>query len=126
MALARVLSLPVSSTTDGAPSLEKYTNKHVYVSSALLTQPEIFEIVKEATGTTDGEWEITHAKYADRLKRGADALAEGNHSGMVDLVYGIAMKPGFGGNYGETRGLDNAALGLPESEDLVEAVKATL
>lgn len=123
MALSRLLSLPLSGE---GPSLNGFANKLVYVASAFISQPEIFVLVKTATGISDDEWKITHASYEDRLARGDAELKKGNPMGMVDLVYGLSMKPGKGGDYGVTKGLDNDALGLEEPKDLVEVVKAGL
>jgi len=116
LAIVRLLSLP-------AAELNKYANKHVYISSALVSQPEIFAAVKKVTNTTDAEWQISHASVDDRINEGKKKLAAGNPMGPVDLVYGYGMKDGFGGDYETTKGLDNEVLGLKTQsvEDLVRA-----
>ncbi|GAB7343671.1 hypothetical protein MBLNU457_1660t1 [Dothideomycetes sp. NU457] len=117
MAIVRLLSLP-------ADQLNNYANKHVYVSSALVSQPEIFAAVKKVTNTTDSEWQIKHASVDDRVNEGKKKFAEGNFMAAAgDLVYGYGMKDGFGGDYESTKGLDNEVLGLKTQsvEDLVRA-----
>lgn len=116
LAISRILRLPEI-------ILEKYANRNFYVSLGFVSQPEIFELVKKVTGTSDGDWKITHSNYEARLQRGADELARGNFMGMADIVYGIGMKPGMGRNYSETKGLGNDVLGLPETEDLLASLK---
>jgi len=111
LAVVRLLSLP-------SEQLNKYANKHVYISSALVSQPEIFDAIKKVTDTIDSDWQISHASVDDRVNEGRKKLADGNPMGAVDLVYGYGMKAGFGADY---KRLDNEVLGLKTQsvEDIV-------
>lgn len=41
---------------------------------------------------------------------------------MINLLYGVLMKEGLGGDFEATRGTSNEVLGLPK-EDMVEVIK---
>ena len=69
-AIVRLRSLP-------SDRLSKYANKHVYISSALVSQPEIFDAIKRVTNTIDTDWKISHAIANDRVNEGKKKLAEG-------------------------------------------------
>ena len=49
-------------------------------------------------------------------------MAKGDFAGMVNLLYGVIMKEGLGGNFEVTRGTRNEVLGLPK-EDIIEVIK---
>lgn len=89
----------------------------------MVTQPEIFEAVKHATGTSDGDWLIERKTVQERLDEGHAKLQAGDRTGMYELVYGNAFKAGVGGDY--ARKLDVQSLGLPD-ELLDEAVHQAL
>ena len=104
--IAKMLSLPAS-TVD-----ENFGNGFLYVSSFLLTQPEIFLAVLRATGTGEGEWQI------ERKSVGEYAVPEGDLNLVLVETYREA-----GGDY--TGKLCNEMLGL-EQEDLDEVVKSAI
>jgi len=113
--IAKLLSLPEQtlSTT--------YANSYVFISSFQLTQPQLFDAVLRATGTTEAEWTIEKKTVQDRLDRGQEKIKSGDFTGMYDLVYGYAFKGGMGGDFQSK--VHNRALGL-EQEDLDEVVRA--
>ena len=117
--VAALLSLPVT-TTDGSPSLSKYRNGFAYISSFFINQHDMLASLQRVTKTSPGDWQISKRPVDEAIKSGHEKVAGGNFMGMIDVLYGTNFKPGAGGDYGETKGLDNKILGLPE-EDLDEA-----
>jgi hypothetical protein len=120
LAVARLLGLPVTSTS--GPSLSDFGNKFVYIRSFLTSQREILDAVQKLTKTTDADWSITHVGGSAWIDEGPAKIARGDFTGMYNIVYGITMTEGRGGNYEATRGVSNAVLGLPE-ENLEETLK---
>ncbi|ERF75379.1 hypothetical protein EPUS_00172 [Endocarpon pusillum Z07020] len=120
LAVARLLSLPIEATS--GPSLSKYANKFIYISSFHTTQREILEAVQKATNTTDSDWTVKKASAQAWIDEGNEKVAKGDFSGMINLLYGAVMKEGLGGDFEATRGTSNEVLGLPK-EDMVEVIK---
>ncbi|PWY91995.1 hypothetical protein BO70DRAFT_401700, partial [Aspergillus heteromorphus CBS 117.55] len=109
-ALARLLSLKElpQDESDPAPTLSKFRDGAVYVSSFRLTQREMFESVKRVTKTQDQDWTVMEESAVERYEQ-----AQKNLQVKLDLnVYTkmlysrIFFKDG-GGDYESTRGLDN-------------------
>ena len=123
LAIARLLSLPVTSTS-GA-SLSDYGDRLVYISSFLVSQREILDAVQHVTGTTDQDWTVTSVDGQKYYEEGEAKLAAGDFSGMVNLLMGAVMKGDMGGDYENVKGVSNKVLGLLK-EDLEEAVRAAL
>lgn len=121
LAIARLLSLPVTSNT-GA-SLSDFGNRFVYIRSFLTSQREILAAVQKVTKTTDADWTITHVDGQAWIDEGPAKLAKGDFSGMYNLVFGNAMTEGHGGDFESTKGVSNGVLGLPD-ESLEDAVRA--
>ncbi|KAK8086839.1 hypothetical protein PG994_001813 [Apiospora phragmitis] len=114
-----LLSLPIQSSGD-EPSLEKYKNKFVYVSSFLISQRDMFESVLRVTGTkAEEDWTLRHEDVAERYQDGIKALQAGERTGRIQSLYSRIFFPDGSGNFEARRGLDNDALGLPR-EDLDE------
>jgi hypothetical protein len=120
LAIARILSLPVTSSSTA--SLSEFGNRFVYVRSFFTSQREILDAVQKVTKTTDADWTITHVDGQAFIDEGPAKLAKGDFSGMLNLVYGNAMTEGHGGDFERTRGVSNGVLGLPE-ESLEDAVR---
>ena len=120
LAIARLLSLPITSSS-GA-SLSDFDNKFVYVRSFLTSQREILDAEQKVTKTTDADWAITHTDGQAFIDEGSSRLARGDFHGVLNLVYGNTMMEGHGGDYETTNGVSNKALGLPE-ESLEDAVR---
>lgn len=123
LGISRLFTLPIES--EEGPSLSSYSNQCLYLSSFRTSQRDILSAFQRATGTTDDDWKITHTDVDAFIAEGAEKLAKGNFSGMVNLLYGITMKDGAGGDYEGVEGLDNAVLGLPK-EDLDESARLVL
>lgn len=125
LAIARVLSLPITSPENPRTSLEHYANNFIYISSFCTTQAKIFDAIKEATGTTDSDWEIEHSSIAERERAASEKLAAGDMYGAVDLIYSFYMGDGKGGNFDAKAKEERKVLGL-EEESLDEVVKGAL
>ncbi|EGU74444.1 hypothetical protein FOPG_13594 [Fusarium oxysporum f. sp. conglutinans race 2 54008] len=68
-ATAAVLSLP-------GQDLSLYKNKALYVPSFHLTQKEILQAVRKATGTADQDWKIDYQDVNDALKDCDDKIQQ--------------------------------------------------
>ncbi|KAK7948393.1 uncharacterized protein PG986_009279 [Apiospora aurea] len=123
-AVANLLSLPIQ-TADGAPSLDGYRNKFVYVSSFLVSQRDMFESVLRVTGTKADEWTLRHEDVAERYQDGMKTMRAGERTGYIKSLYARVFYPDGSGNFEARRGLDNDALGLPR-EDLDEWTRVAI
>jgi uncharacterized protein YbjT (DUF2867 family) len=122
-AVARVLSLKVfpEDERDQSFTLSTWLNQGVYIKSFVLSQKDMFDSVKQVTGTTDGDWTITHE---DTKKRYTDGLAQvktGNMAGFSKLLYARAFYPEDPGEHSAKA--QNELLDLPE-ESLDQATEA--
>ncbi|ORY64312.1 CipA protein [Pseudomassariella vexata] len=114
-AVANLLALPINS--ENGPSLSKYKNKFIYVSSFCVSQKDMFNSVLRVTGTKNEDWTINYEDSTKRFEDGKKEMRSGNPLGFRQVLYSrVFFKDGLG-NYEATKGLDNGALGLPE-EDL--------
>ena len=117
-AAAAVLSLPPA-------ELERYKNKHMYVSSFLLSQNDMWAAARRATGTTEQDWTVERKDAAATLQEAQEKIAKGDFlGGLLAVIYVSNWKPALGGNY-TAKGLANEHLGLPV-EDLDEQTKLAL
>ena len=123
LAVARLLSLPV--TSDSFSSLSDFGNKFVYISSFLISQREILDLVQKLTQTTDADWSITHIDGQAWIDDGPAKIARGDNTGVFNIAFGNMMTEGLGGNYETTKGVSNAVLGLPK-ENLEETLKEVI
>jgi len=115
-AVAKLLELPID-------KLEKFRNGFVHVQSFCVSQREMFNALKKATGTTDQDWQISKIPVDQAIAQGNKEAQNGNREGMIDVLYGMNFKPGMGGNFQHK--IDNELLGLYE-EDLDEVVKSVV
>jgi hypothetical protein len=125
-AVAALLSLKIipEDSNDTSPTLSKYFNSIVYISSFLLSQQDMFESVKRVTGTTDKDWNITTEDSKARYRKGQEDFANGDESGLARLLYSRHFWPDGAGDYTH-KGLQNDILGLPK-EDLDECTRETI
>ncbi|SPQ22803.1 f19ac401-9618-4b72-ba1d-f03b0ba5a691 [Thermothielavioides terrestris] len=112
---------------DTSPTVSSWRNKPLYVSSFLVSQRDMFESWKRATGETDADWTIEHEPSEERHRRGlalsresADPLTV--RMGLALASFARIFFPDGHGAYETTRGLANDALGLPK-EDLDERTR---
>jgi hypothetical protein len=119
-AIAGLLNLPEKS--DGTkPALENWKNGVLYFDSFKLSQRDMLDSVNRVLGTTDQDWTI---KYEPAEQRYKDALVQfqgGDRMGFAKAIYSRIFYPTGDGDF-DSKGLANAALGLPE-EDLDEHTK---
>ncbi|KAL3459326.1 hypothetical protein BJX64DRAFT_301422 [Aspergillus heterothallicus] len=123
-AVAGLLSLKMlpEDEADKEPTLARFANGSVNVSSFRVTQNEMFESVKRVTGTGDGDWVISQGSVQDRFREGQEGLKVQNWAAFPKMLYSRMFFANGGGDYESTRGLDNDVLGLPV-EDLDEATR---
>lgn len=112
-AVASLLSLKElpDDENDASPTVSRFRNECVYISSFALSQRDMFQSVKRVTGTTDADWTISHEDTKQRYKEGLEAIKTGNHEGWMKMGYSRMFFPDGAGNY-EGRGLHNDVLGL--------------
>lgn len=113
--IAALLGLPVS-------SIEKdFSNNYLYISSFMLSQPEIFSTVLRASRTAEADWQIERKTTRDLINEGRELVKAGDSAGHFKILSGVAYQPGMGGDYSDL--VHNKLLGLVEEEDLDEVVK---
>ncbi|EXJ57220.1 hypothetical protein A1O7_07567 [Cladophialophora yegresii CBS 114405] len=125
-AAAALLSLKVlpEDPTDKAPTLSMFRNDHMYVSSFLVSQRDMFESVLRVSGDKEDAWTVRHEDVRERYRAGVEEMKAGDRMGFVKLLYARVFFPGDG-DYESKRGLHNDILGLPK-EDFDEATKRAL
>ncbi|KAJ5577652.1 NAD(P)-binding protein [Penicillium hispanicum] len=124
-AIAGLLSLKElpDDESDTSPTLSRFADRPVYISSFRVTQRDMFESVKRVTGTTDAYWTITRDSSAKRWEEGFAAVKQGNFGAFTKMLYSRMFFPSADGDYQSRRELDNEALGLPvEDFDAATAV----
>ncbi|KAI1498075.1 CipA protein [Biscogniauxia marginata] len=124
-AAANLLALPVEPEKPGAPSLSGYKNKHVYVSSFLLNQKEIFASVLRVSGTKESDWKINYEESVKRYEEAKKRLFSGDHTAFQKLLYSRTFYKDGSAYFEARESLANDALGLPK-EDLDERTKAAI
>jgi hypothetical protein len=123
-AIARLLSLPVhtsSPSSPSLPSLSDYRNKFVYINSFSVSQNDMLAAVQRATNTKPADWTVTHLTTDQVIQDGRDRIANGDWTGMISVLYGCTFKRGLGDQF-HGREVANQKLGL-EGEDLDEVVR---
>ncbi|KAL2839883.1 hypothetical protein BJX68DRAFT_271932 [Aspergillus pseudodeflectus] len=123
-AVAGLLSLKElpEDESDEEPTLARFANCCVYVSSFRLTQKDMFESVKRVTGTQNEDWTITKGSVKERFREGQEGLRVHNWKVFTKMLYSRMFFANGDGDYASRRGLDNGVLGLPV-EDLDEATR---
>ncbi|KAF2467777.1 putative oxidoreductase CipA [Lindgomyces ingoldianus] len=123
-AVAEVLSLPIlpKDENDKSVTLSSYRNEFVYVSSFALTQREMFEAIKRATGTSDSDWKISSTPVKELFESSKAKVMAGDRTAFGLMLYSRMFFPDEPGHFEATHGLDNDKLGLPK-EDLDEFTK---
>ena len=120
-AVARLLSLPIHTSTASSPSLSDYKNKYVYIYSFYASQQDVLVSVQRATGTKMDDWTVTYKPLDEWIEQGREKMAKGDHSGMVAVMYGCTFKKGLGDLF-HGQETANEKLGL-EEENLDEIVQ---
>ncbi|KAK5065002.1 hypothetical protein LTR84_000837 [Exophiala bonariae] len=123
-AVAALLSLKVlpDDENDKSPSISRFRNDFVYLSSFNVSQKDMFASVLRVTGAKESDWTVKHQSSKERYDEGVSMFKAGNRLGFAQLMYTRVFYPSDEGNY-EKRGLlTNELLGLPE-EKFDEATK---
>ena len=120
-AVAALLSLKIypDNESDESPTLSRWLNQSISISSFLINQKEMFESWKRITGEKDSDWTVEYEPTRQRYERGFERMKQGDHVGWAQILYTRMFFPNGGGNHEEKLGLDNEVLGLPV-EDLDE------
>ncbi|KAI1269386.1 putative oxidoreductase CipA [Xylariaceae sp. FL1019] len=125
-AVAALLSLPIKAETAGAPSISDYKNKHVYTSSWLMSQKDMFASVLKNTNTIESDWTIKHENSTERHTEAKKKLFAGDRSQFQRLLYARTFYPNDDGNFQSRHELDDAKLGIEGEEDLDAATKLAI
>ncbi|KAK4041054.1 hypothetical protein C8A01DRAFT_15123 [Parachaetomium inaequale] len=109
---------------DEEPTVSRWRNKPLYVSSFLVSQREMLESWERVTGE---EWEVESEPSRERYQRGVAAMQAagdpiGVRMGAALATFVRLFYPNGGGDFESTRGLANGLLGLPK-EDLDERTR---
>lgn len=123
-ALLSLKELP-EDENDKSVTLSNWRNKALLISSFLVSQRDMLDSVHRVMDTTDADWTIEYEPHKERYQRGMELLKTGSHLGFGICLYTRVFYPNGGGNFEETWGLANDALGLPK-EDFDEATKRSL
>ena len=122
--VAGLLNLKVlpDNEQDTSPCLSNFRNRFVYVSSFCVNQHEMLDSLMRVTKTTTQDWKVEYRPIDEVMKEAREKVANGDRSGMINVLYGRNFFKDNGGNYEKTKGLQNDILGLPK-EDLDEFTK---
>ncbi|KAI0407848.1 putative oxidoreductase CipA [Xylaria palmicola] len=121
-AVAGLLSLPIKPEVSGAPALSDYKNKHVFVSSWLLSQKDIFEQVLRVSGTKESDWTVKYEPTVQRFEEAKKRVLSGDHSAWQRMLYTRTFYDNGDGDFESRHGLDNDKLGLPkETQESLDA-----
>ncbi|KAG9943794.1 hypothetical protein KCU85_g8395, partial [Aureobasidium melanogenum] len=121
LCLARVLALPFE--TSSGPSISKYENSQVFVSSFFVSQRDMLASVLRVTGDQESDWTITSEATDDRFARGMGMLQKGDFTGFPLVMYSRVFFAHDAMNH-EAK-VANGLLDLPK-EDFDEATRAAV
>ncbi|KAH6881667.1 hypothetical protein BKA58DRAFT_327783 [Alternaria rosae] len=121
LAVANLLSLPVSASDGNGLTLGQYRNSMIFVSSFALNQREMFEAVQKVTGTTERDWKITSEPLKQRLATARERMMMGDRMSFATALY-TRYFIDEAGLFERDHKLSNEDLRLPK-EDLNEATK---
>lgn len=127
-AVAKLLSLKElpEDESDTSPTISKWRNQPLYISSCLVSQRDILDSINRVKGITNTDWQIEYQTSESRYKQGLEKIQAGDYmTGMGYVLYGRTFYPNGDGNYENIPGLANGTLGLPE-EDIDEATRLGL
>jgi hypothetical protein len=118
-AVAQVLSLKrlPDDENDDAPTLARFSNAPIYVSSFRLSQRDMFDSVMRVTQTSEADWTITHESAKQRWSDGHAAVLQGNWGAFTKQLYSRMFFPFQDGDQESSWVLHNDLLELP-TEDL--------
>lgn len=115
--IAVLLSLPET-------ELAQFKNKSYYYSSFELSQRDIFEAVKRATGTKDADWDIRERDATQVIEEAEAKIQEGDGYAEWYRLFVKFFQGVKGSNY-EDKAVDLQEYGLPK-ENLDAVVKQAI
>lgn len=122
-AVASLLALPVDGSS---PSLSDFANKHIYISSFLLSQQDMLAAVqKNMKASSPHEWTSYSVDLQQVLDAAFQRLRQGDHAAALEWISASNFAPGSGNDFAANRETANKILGLPE-EDLDEATRRAI
>lgn len=127
-AAAALLSLKIlpDNEDDKSPTLTNFKNKPLYISSFTINQNDMLESVLRVTGEKRSDWKISHTTAKEYFESGQELFKKGDMTGFGRLLYSRSFFPKSAaksnGNFGDSKGLHNDLLGLPQ-DDLDEFTK---
>ncbi|KAF7555975.1 hypothetical protein G7046_g6418 [Stylonectria norvegica] len=123
-AMAKLLSLKElpEDENDTSPTISKWRDAPLRISSFRLSQREMLDSIERVTGTTDKDWTIEYESSKARYERGMERLKAGDRSAFAIVLYSRVFFPNGDGDFETSHGIENKTLGLPV-EDLDEASK---
>jgi hypothetical protein len=118
-ATAALLALPIlpRDAADRSPTLQRFRNGFVHVSSFRVSQRDMFASLLRVTGTTEADWSIKSEPARERWARAKAAFEGGDRAAVGRLLYTRMFMEDAPSDF--VAKLDNEVLGLPE-EDLDE------
>ena len=95
-AAAALLSLKVlpEDSGDKSPTLSMFQNEHMYVSSFLVSQRDMFESVLRVTGDKESDWTINYEDVKERYKAGVEQMKGGDRKWVCEAVVCESVLPG--------------------------------
>ena len=127
LSVAKMLSLPISDSSNPRASLQHYANNFLYVSSYCVTQTQLLQAIQKARNESDADWKISREKTVQQWIQQCEAgVKAGNMQLGMGLVVCRYIGEGLGGNYEDKAKADAKVLELPEEESFEEAVKRAL
>ncbi|KAF2770601.1 NAD(P)-binding protein [Teratosphaeria nubilosa] len=126
-AVAAFLSLPVmpEDENETPPTMSRWRNKALPISSFLLSQRDMLDSVLNVTGEKESEWMITHVPSEQRFEQAREEMKAGLMDAYVVAMYTRTFYPDGCGVYDKDGGLANEVLGLPR-EDLEECTNGAV
>lgn len=122
LTVAKLLSLPITDSSNSRASLQHYANNFLYVSSYCVTQTQLLQAIQRAKGESDADWKVRKDQtVAQRIMESEAGMKEGNMQAGFALVVYRYIGEGLGGNYQDKAEADRKVLGLPEEEESFEA-----
>ena len=117
LAVAKLLSLPISSDDKNAVTLDSLKNGFVNVHSFHVNQRDMFASLLRVTDTKESDWTVEDENVQERYKKGMDLLQSGSRAGFGILLYARPFYDDAQADFVAQGIDDNSKLGLKE-EDL--------
>lgn len=103
--------------------LAQFKNKSYYYSSFEVSQRDIFEAVKQATGTKDTDWDISEKDAAEIIAETEPKIREGDGYAEWYRLFVLSFQGIQGSNY-EDKAIDLQEYGLPKENLVAVATQA--